>query len=258
MTSCTLLVDADTMVWKVLTVTNSDGEIPNPDQGCMYFDRLLTSYTNEMSKYFDVRQTQLFMTPDSKTNFRYRLPSVVGYKENRVNQAKPHGFREVKNYVYEHHKAVSDIEYEADDLIAMQAKVLGKDACIVGIDKDYRQCDNVWLWDTKVGSVPEYANTLGFLIKKAHTTKHPNVYGRGLKWFYFQLLVGDSSDNIKGAKGIGPIKAYDILSDASTDNIMYDRTLEKYENDQERLLNNARLLWLRRSKNEPLWEPPCI
>lgn len=253
----TLLIDADTMVWKVLSATVSAEDTPDPHKGCLFFDRLLESYKCQMSKYFNVTETRLYLTPDAKTNFRYKLPSDVKYKENRINQPKPVGFREVKSYIAGELNGIQDMNFEADDLIAMDAAILGSKACIVGIDKDYRQCGNVWLWGTDINKPPEYANELGFLVKFAHTNGQVKLYGRGLKWLYYQLLVGDASDNIKGAKGIGPIKAYEILCDCLSEFEMYEKVVAHYEEGgASRVLNNARLLWLRRSKDEPLWTPP--
>ena len=37
---------------------------------------------------------------------------------------------------------------------------------------------------------------------------------------------------------------------------MYQCCVEAYEGNEERVIENARLLWLRRYDDEPLWIPP--
>src|SRR5699024_1694780 len=53
--------------------------------------------------------------------------------------------------------------------------------------------------------------------------------GTGNMFFYAQMLTGDSVDNIPGCKGIGPAKAYDILTDEERDENLRERVLKEYE-----------------------------
>jgi 5'-3' exonuclease len=77
----------------------------------------------------------------------------------------------------------------------------------------------------------------------------------GTKFFYTQILTGDKADNIKGLHRCGPVKAGKILAECDTEMKLWDACLEAYEGDTERVLENARLLWLRREVDQ-LWEPP--
>ena len=77
----------------------------------------------------------------------------------------------------------------------------------------------------------------------------------GIVNFYKQILTGDRVDNIVGLKGIGPVKATKILKDCKTEADLYKAVLEAYDNDEERVLENARLLWIRREPNQ-IWSPP--
>jgi len=76
-----------------------------------------------------------------------------------------------------------------------------------------------------------------------------------VRFFYTQLLTGDRVDNIIGLKGIGPVKAAKALADLTTDIEMYNKVVEMYDGDKVRVLENARLLWLRRTPGE-MWEAP--
>jgi 5'-3' exonuclease len=70
-----------------------------------------------------------------------------------------------------------------------------------------------------------------------------------------QILTGDSADNIIGLKGIGPVKAEKILEGAVDECEMYQRCVEAYDGVEERVIENAHLLFLRRHEGQ-IWKPP--
>jgi 5'-3' exonuclease len=79
----------------------------------------------------------------------------------------------------------------------------------------------------------------------------------GTLFFYTQILTGDNADNIKGLYGIGPKKADKLLDGCDTEESMWDVVVKAYDGDVDRVVENARLLWLRRYDNE-MWEPPQV
>jgi 5'-3' exonuclease len=76
-----------------------------------------------------------------------------------------------------------------------------------------------------------------------------------MKFFYTQILTGDRADNIGGLHGVGPVKASKILQGCETENELWDAVVKAYEGDVEHVLENARLLWLRRYEGE-IWCQP--
>ena len=54
---------------------------------------------------------------------------------------------------------------------------------------------------------------------------------------------------------MGPVKAAKILEGCSTEQELYDACVKAYDGDLDRVLENARLLWLRRYEGE-MWMPP--
>jgi 5'-3' exonuclease len=72
--------------------------------------------------------------------------------------------------------------------------------------------------------------------------------------FYYQLLVGDSADNIKGCKGIGKVKANRAIEVGMTEWDMFEIVRELYGNDEE-LLMNAQVLKIQQQTGE-LWQFP--
>jgi len=83
------------------------------------------------------------------------------------------------------------------------------------------------------------------------------IVGRGRKFFYHQLLTGDSTDNIPGLPGVGEKTAYNILVDCTTEKECYNEVLKMYElklgpskETLERLAEVADLLWICQKEGE--------
>ena len=77
----------------------------------------------------------------------------------------------------------------------------------------------------------------------------------GLQFFYSQILTGDRADNIVGLYRVGPVKATKMLSEAKTEKDLWEACVKAYDGDVDRVIENARLLWLRRTEGE-IWQPP--
>jgi len=125
---------------------------------------------------------------------------------------------------------------EADDTIAIEATKLGDNCVIVSLDKDLDQI---------VGWHYNFVKHLGYYIKPEEA----------LVKLYTQMLTGDAADNIKGLFRVGPVKAAKIIGDTTDELELYNKVLEAYEGDAERVLENAQLLFLRRYEGQ-IWTPP--
>lgn len=202
---------------------------------------------------------RIFLTGEG--NFREQIATIAVYKGNRDPDHKPHWYREIKDYLINVWSAEVVDGQEADDAMGIAQ---GKDywwtyaqgyhqpfgTTICSVDKDMRMIPG-WHYNIKTG------------VKDFVTEE------QGLRTFYLQLLMGDSTDNIIGIPGIGKKKAERILEGLTTEEGMYWACFSAYEdafcNDTEIaptemsvediLIENARLLWIRR-KPEEMWEPP--
>jgi 5'-3' exonuclease len=128
---------------------------------------------------------------------------------------------------------------EADDAIGIAAYNYGDDDeayIIMSIDKDL---DMIRGWHYN------FTKDIKYFVQEDET----------LRTFYTQVLTGDRVDNIPGLKGIGPKKAEKILKDCTTEKEMYAAVLEAYDNNEEYLWEQAKLLWIRRKENQ-IWQPP--
>ena len=128
-------------------------------------------------------------------------------------------------------------DQEADDAIGIAAYEMEVgEYCICSIDKDL---------DMLRGDHYNFVKDERYFITEEE----------GIKNFYKQLLMGDRVDNIIGIKGIGTVKAERLLKECKNENEMYLAILEAYDGNAERVLENGRLLWIRRQHNQ-LWTPP--
>ena len=202
----------------------------------------LTNHLDESMKFilsktvrdFEQGSYQVYLTGSG--NFRYEVAKTVPYKENRKSTPKPVDFPQARDYLVEHFGAIISEGEEADDLIAIEATRCGPTTVVASIDKDMLQipCRHFNLNKGDWTTVSEFS---------------------GLEFFYRQVLTGDAADNIKGVHGIGPKTAKKMLSQLTTEEQLWDVCVEAYKGDVQRVVENARLLWLRREVGE-IWIPP--
>jgi len=86
----------------------------------------------------------------------------------------------------------------------------------------------------------------------------------GLKFFYTQLLTGDTTDNILGLPGVGPSTASKILDGCENEIDMCFAVFNAYQlhysADEEalgRMIENGQLLWIMRERGR-VWLPPIL
>lgn len=179
---------------------------------------------------------QVYLT--GQNNFRFDVAKSYEYKGNRKVSDKPVYLSLAREYLTSKYGAITSYGEEADDLLAKHAASLDYNCVIASVDKDMMQ---IPCWH--------------FNFTK-NEWKHVNPY-EGLKFFYTQILTGDTADNIVGLYRVGPKKAEAMLQGCTTEEEMWEAVVKAYGEDVERVLENARLLWLRRYDNQ-MWEPPKL
>jgi hypothetical protein len=171
-----------------------------------------------------------------KKNFRNEIAVTAPYKGNRKS-AKPKHYQLLRDYMESAWSFTMIEDQEADDAIGIAAYEMEVgEYCICSIDKDL---------DMLRGDHYNFVKDERYFITEEE----------GIKNFYKQLLMGDRVDNIIGIKGIGTVKAERLLKECKNENEMYLAILEAYDGNAERVLENGRLLWIRRQPNQ-LWTPP--
>lgn len=221
----TALIDADVLAYRLGFACKDETEEKAASS-------LSSSLETIIYSSLDVNHYELFLT--GKNNFRYEYAKTAKYKENRADYEKPLHLGFLRQYMVDAWGATISDGEEADDLIAIRATELGDDSIIVSIDKDFNQVQ-------------------GWHYNFVKNNKYYVTAEEGLRFFYKQILTGDKADNIVGIHGVGEVKATKMLSKATTEEELYAVCVEAL--GEERVLENGRLLWLRREKNQ-LWFPP--
>ncbi len=168
-------------------------------------------------------------------NFRYDLATIQPYKANRPE--KPVHYAKVREHLILKHGAKIVNGQEADDMLGIQ-QCSRSDTIICSVDKDLKMIPGQH-YDIVKGEFT--------LISEFD----------GYKNFYTQVVIGDTTDNIPGIRGMGPIRTSRLLEDAKTEYDLYNKVHELYKThgQQEKLCEIANLLWIRRKENQQ-WQPP--
>jgi hypothetical protein len=158
--------------------------------------------------------------------FRHDVATLLPYKGQR-SDTKPLLLEELKDYVIAKHNITLVSGIEADDAVSMATvaaykrwKASGKrPECIeyaVAIDKDSKQTEG-WHFNPDHDEAPRLIEGLG----KLWLDVKGDPDGSGRMWLYWQIAVGDSSDNYK-ANCFSDVKwakmgGYNALKDCKTD-----------------------------------------
>ena len=208
-------------------------------------------------------QYQVYLSDSTENGFRKAI--CPSYKENRT-LVKPKHYDALKEYLLTSWDARITSNQEADDALGIhQCSINQKNSddlalsrkaqsIICSIDKDLLQIPG-FHWN---------------FVKKEETLIST---AEGRKRFYFQLLTGDTSDNVRGVSGVGPVKAARFLSGATEEEELFEITYgvykdwlkkewqtEKLDEFQEKQVANivlmtGRLLKIRQVEDE-IWQFP--
>ena len=217
-----------------------------------------------------------------KPNFREDVAKKKGYKNNRKSSEKPLHYDNLTEYILANYECVMAEGLEADDLLSVYQRnaleLHGEPTTIIcSRDKDLKITPGLhfsWECGRQKQFGPELVTELGRIIpifrgKNAKgEPKLPEVKGTGIMFFGVQLLTGDSTDNIPGLPGCGPVKAYNTLKDCTSTEDIYKAVAELYkakfeDSWEEEMLEQGRLLWMVAELDEDglpvMWEiPECI
>ena len=224
-----ILIDADILVYRIGWACNDEEEAIALKRMNSFIIDLLYMHldTDEESDY------TLYLT--GKGNFRNDYAITATYKGNRADKPKPVHIQALRQHLIDKWDAVVTENEEADDIIAIMATTLGDDSTIVSLDKDFDQVQG-WHYN---------------FVKR---NRYYCTAEEGLNFLYRQILMGDRIANIIGIRGIGEVKSAKLLADCTTELEYYAKVVE-IMGDEDRVIENARLLYLRRTEGE-IWQPP--
>lgn len=230
----------------------------------------------------------LHLTPKgSDKGGRYDVALLKEYQANRKDKPKPKFLHHMREWMHKERDAKLYMHCEADDGMsmaqyAMIAAGTPELSVIATKDKDLCMVPGLQLnWDT--GEMTNTDDPFGWLIlhESESKSKTKKIKGRGWKYFWAQMLTGDTADNIQGIpkvcdlrycptgkyKACGPVLAYEILAPITTNQEAFRvvRDLYKEYGDKIGFVNyrdgtpvlyghafqsEAQLLWMRREEDK--------
>jgi hypothetical protein len=224
------LIDSDLIAYRIAFACKNE----SVTTACRTVDKYVTDVllsVDHDDRFYD--DWQLYLT--GSNNYRLDIAKTAVYKGNRVAPKPPH-HKELRQHLVSAWGATIFEGIEADDAIATDATKIGDSCIMASVDKDFDQIEG-WHYN---------------FVKKKHYYVDKLS---GLRFFYRQIVMGDSADNIIGIDGIGPKRSEEMFKDVEDEKEFYRICVEAYEGNEDRVIENARLLWLRRYENQ-LWEPP--
>jgi len=209
----------------------------------------------------------LYLT--GKGNFRDAVAFTKPYKGNRDNKEKPFHFENLTVYMKNQYTVVVAEGMEADDLMSVEQMRSYKEhgdwshTIICTRDKDLRMVPG-FHYGWECGKQREFGPLLvkndGGRVKYDRAKR--KITGVGDAFFWSQMLTGDPTDNIPGCPGIGPKKAYEILS-KDDPRTLWQKVYDTYRDkgcSEDMILEQGQLLWMVRELNEDgspvMWSLP--
>lgn len=175
------------------------------------------------------------------SNFREKLYPLYKQSISRINSRlkRPAWFKDLKEYLLDQAEVVPAIGCEADDLVRMwsvEARNAGDPFVVSSIDKDL---------DCISGHHYNPRNQELYVVTEDSANE----------FYWRQILMGDSVDNIPGLPGIGPVKAKSMLAGLKTDEARRDRVMSAYmdvygEEWESYLNTNGRLIHMWRFEHD--------
>jgi 5'-3' exonuclease len=161
-------------------------------------DEVITNIIN------GVGATHYVVFTEGLNNNSFRKKIVQSYKSGRVGRPLPDFYHTIKQYLASDWNGYGIQGYETDDVIISSWRKLTNEypfseVIIATMDKDYKTYP-ITMFDTYFKRFGEVYNI----------TENEANYN-----FYLQMLQGDSSDSVSGAKGVGIKKGSELL-DSST------------------------------------------
>lgn len=193
----------------------------------------------------------LLTTSGSHKGHRYAIARVKPYQGQRTNSKRPKNWQGLRDYMEGDEfpfDVDSTIVAEADDLFGWYSYLYPDDVVILTQDKDMRMIPGLHL---------DWVTNRQHIVKPNEDSVF-NDKQYGIKWFWLQMLHGDTADNIPGlpkyvvdgkAKPVGEVTAGKIL--AGKDNLGYAvaTVYQSYYGERwlVEMLEQACLLWMRRN-----------
>lgn len=201
----TLLLDSDIIAYKFAAAAeervdwDGDGDYTYTIEPLEDIAPKVVEYIGSLVSKLKATRVIVCLSCPTCENFRLRI--FPEYKQNRVGVRKPALLSPLKQFMRDNYECYERPGLEADDIMGILSthpKLMPGKKIIVSEDKDMQTIPG-WLFNPAKDIKPRY-------ITEAEADRY----------HFYQTLIGDATDNYKGASQIGPVKAEKILDDDPT------------------------------------------
>lgn len=195
----------------------------------------------DIKKWHDKGLLKHYVSKMDRSNFRFEVATIQPYKENRKDMEKPAYLDEIQEHMIKKWGAIEVSGMEADDALGIEATKNPRHTMISHSDKDLWQvpCWHDNYSKTRVRPLTYVENPGVFYLERYLPDRHTDedienkeaklskpkleLFTTGQYRLYYQMIVGDKSDNIpkvvKETKdgreyGYGDMEIYDIFKKA--------------------------------------------
>lgn len=188
--------------------------------------------------------SEIFVHLSGPENYRNGIATIKPYKGNRIDAKKPVHSAAIKQYMRSRYNCIISDGEEADDTMAIAHYALWEmdptSSVLATIDKDL---------NTIPGLHYDFAKKETFFVEPEEACR----------FFWTQMLTGDTVDNIPGIPGVGKKKAEAFMAEHWPNILGPLRALyvQAYGEDgaDAAMLEMGRLLYIRKRPNE-IWQMP--
>jgi hypothetical protein len=247
-------------------IMDGDGPAYRAAATCKRLDTAIRRYHTDMLTQMFLTESQFLSVhltaSSSKKNGRYDVLASKPYQGQRKSGAKPPLLEPLRqaltlpeNWLPEMNVRLH-YDVEADDGMIMEAHVLKEDGVIWSDDKDLRLTPYLY-YEEKLGVVTG-CESPGHIRKEFTPAGQLKVLGRADKFFWCQMLMGDTADKVTGIQKLsgklcGPAMAFDALKDLHLLPDIANFVVDAYREINQNVLAEGWLLWLLRHPRDSFW-----
>lgn len=230
----TALIDGDIVCYRAAASCQKQGVVVEP------VEVALLRVNDLMSRILLETESDTYKAYLTGSN-NYRYEYNPDYKGNRKDTPRPEWLQQCREHLVMEWKASVEDGQEADDAMGIE-QVASKDTIICSIDKDLLMIPG------------EHYNFVQGIRREQFTIP-------AIRHFYWQLIMGDRTDNVFGFDGKARQSVPKFLEPVINELESYDDELDMFEfvrglyGDDDKLLMNGICLWIRRNPDE-IWKFP--
>ena len=201
-------------------------------------------------------------------NGRHLLNTVKPYQDNRNGKAKPpllEVLRAQAQQYFEQHphiEIIANYDIEADDGLMIDAFNM-QGTVMISPDKDLR-INPFESYNVEEGTFERLplGDTFGWIERKFWLTPSgktsSKMVGKGSKFFWAQMLMGDQADNVQGiltynGKLCGEAGAYDVLSTIDDASEACNAVIDGYRAINQNVIAEGEAMWLLRDREDSVY-----